>query len=136
VTTIPDPAERLARIREMFAAEQTKLPRVDANGYPLPPEPEQDESGPDGAAPQSRAPGRNPAIGSSANGDPWTIDGDPASGELPPPPDPRNSVGVRPEVARLRDLMRHDEWRRDQQRRAAHAQALADRARVHSQQRR
>ena len=49
MTNYPDPGERMARVREMFAREQAKMPSVDHNGYPLPPAPETITARPDDA---------------------------------------------------------------------------------------
>ena len=70
MTTTPDPADRLARLREEFARQQAKMPRVDHNGHPIDPQPAPAPTETATTEPERRVPAPNPALGSSANGAP------------------------------------------------------------------
>lgn len=60
---IPDPMERMRLVREEFARQQAKMPRVDTQGQPIQP-PAAEEPAPTGV------PAPNPALGASASGAP------------------------------------------------------------------
>jgi hypothetical protein len=135
MTTLPDPAKRERGVRQALARETTKLRNltVDHNGQVID-SPRVETTGPAPEPIVRRVPAPNAAAGSSANGSPYAMNGDPTLGEAPPPRESGNGGTL---LAQFRELRRQDQWQQSQREHAARQQAMADlAARIHYSQRR